>query len=148
MFHIVEDIDYLRELVNSYLAHFGYKTMQFCSAEEYIAFVKSGEYDSPIAVFTDISMSGMDGYKMIGLLSRLKPKLKFVVMTGECSVHSKYIGKACMFLSKPFSSKDFLEVVNSLVRCHICSPSDEHGCRKSDHRKKFPINDWQCPHQN
>lgn len=138
----------IRDLVKDFLRHAGYEAMLFSSAEEYIDYVNSDAFCFPVAVFTDIRMPGMAGYEMLQILSALKPEMKFVVMTGEYSTPSVHIGKACMYLTKPFRLSTFMKIVDSLVHCHECGPSSDHGCENSDSRKKFPIGEWQCPHKD
>jgi len=146
MFHIIDDMPFIRDLMKNLLDRFGFSSLLFENAESYIDYVKSSDFSLPIAVFTDVMMDGMNGYEMIGILSDLRSDLKFVILTGECSIRSSQMEKACMFLSKPFRQDDFLKVISSLVRCNACSPSPNHGCKVNDDRRLFPIENWNCPH--
>lgn len=148
MFHIVDDEEFISELVEEIIQDHGYDTMSFNCPEEYIGFVKSPEYKAPIAVFTDVTMPAMNGYEMLDVISQHAPDLKFAVMTGECEIRSEHIHKACMYLKKPFAPESLIKVLDSLIRCHASSPSDDHGCTSAnvDNRKMFPIENWSCPH--
>lgn len=115
MFHIIDDAGFICELVAGIIEELGHETMSFSCSEDYISFVKTPDFRNPIAVFTDISMSGINGYEMINVVSELKPDLKFVVMTCEPKVRSEYIDKACMHVGKPFTLNDIIKVVDRLI---------------------------------
>lgn len=145
MFHIVEDADFVSELVEAIIQDHGHETMSFNCPEDYISFINSSDFKNPVAVFTDITMPGINGYEMMNVVSEIKPDLKFVVMTSEPKIRSEYIDKACMYLGKPFTPDNLIKVVDSLLRCHAFSPADDHGCTSVDNREVFPIESWFCP---
>jgi len=147
MFHVVDDTDFICEVVTAMLKHLGHDTMSFSCPKDYISLVNSPDFITPVAVFTDVEMPEMNGYEMMNAVSKLKPDLKFVVMTGEPKIRSEHVNMACMYLSKPFKSKDFIRVVDNLLRCDIHAPSDEYGCAGIDNREIFPITNWSCPHK-
>ena len=146
MFHVVDDEDFVREVVVEMLNEHGYDARSFACPKDYIDFVDSSDFKNPIAVFTDVSMPAMSGYEMINIVSKLKQGLKFVVMTGEPEIQSEYMNKACMYLGKPFSWESFVGVVDSMIRCHAFEPASDHGCT-NDQREMFHIEDWSCPHK-
>jgi len=146
MFHIVDDKDAIREIVIEMLKRLGHEALSFDSPKEYINFVDSSDFRNPVAVFTDVNMPGINGYELMDTVSRLKPELKFVVMTGEPKTRSEHANRACMYLAKPFRLGDLVKVVESLIRCHALSPADEHGCSSIDDRHLFPIENCSCPH--
>jgi len=147
MFHVVEDTECIRNLVEVIIQRHGFETMSFSCSEEYIDFVNSPGYSRPVAVFTDVSMPGKNGYEMMSIVSRLKSGLKFVVMTGEPGIRSEYMNLACMYLGKPFTLANVAEVLSSIFRCHAFSPEEENGCCDSDSRKIFKLDNWSCPHR-
>ena len=146
MFHVVDDTDSIREAVKTMLERQGFETISFGHPKDYINFVCSPEFRDPVAVFTDVTMPDMNGYELMDIVSRLKPELKFVVMTAEPEIKSEHANRACMYLDKPFRMGDMIKVVESLVRCHAFSPADDHGCDNIDDRHLFPIKNWSCPH--
>ncbi|MES0372018.1 MAG: response regulator [Mariprofundaceae bacterium] len=147
MFHVVDDAKLIGKIVVTILESHGYRAMSFSCPQDYINFVKEPSFKSPIAVFTDVNMPKMNGYEMMSSVSKLKPGLKFVVMTSEPDTQSKYITKACMHLVKPFAPNVIIELVNSLIQCHVHSPSNHHGCASVGNREAFSIGDWSCPHR-
>lgn len=147
VFHIIDDNSFVRELVSDLIIDLGYKTKVFSCPKDYIDFVSSPDYEKPVGIFTDITMPLMNGYEMINIVSNLVSNLKFVVMTGEPEIHSKYIAKSCMYLGKPFSPESIEKVVEKLITCHNSEPSCKIGCSKHDDRKNFPLTDWTCPNR-
>jgi len=147
MFHVIDDADFVREFVVGVIKEHGYESISFSCPEEYIDFVNSPDYKNPIAVLTDVTMPKMSGYQMMDIVSKLKSDLKFIIMTGEPEIRSEFIDRACMYLGKPFSPESLIKVIDSLIRCHVFSPSDEHGCDSADHRNIFPIEEDSCPHR-
>jgi len=148
MFHVVDDEDYVREIVTAMIKAQGHTSMAFGSPDEYISFAKSIDFIDPVAVFTDVKMPGMTGYKMMNCISELKPGLKFVVMTPELEIESAYAMKACMYLRKPFKMDTLTKIVDTLIRCHISSPSDDHGCAQVNSRERISLGTWRCPHRS
>jgi len=146
MFHVVDDTDSVREVVTTMLERQGYETISFGHPKDYINFVDSPEFRDPVAVFTDVTMPEINGYELMDIVSRLKPELKFVIMTAEPEIRSEHANGACMYLGKPFRLDGLIKVVDSLIRCHAFSPADDHGCENVDDRQLFPIENWCCPH--
>jgi len=146
MFHVIDDTDSIREVVKTMLERQGYETISFGCPKEYINFVGSPEFRDPVAAFTDVTMPEINGYELMDIVSRLKPELKFVIMTAEPEIRSEHTNRACMYLGKPFRMGDLIKVVESLIRCHVFSPADDHGCKNVDGRHLFPIENWSCPH--
>jgi len=126
----------------------GYEAISFGCPKDYLSFVNSPDFSNPIAVFTDVGMPAMTGYEMIGIVSELKPGLKFVVMTGEPEIRSEHVNKACMYLAKPFTLASLLKVLRSIIQCHDFSPDYDHRCTSADNRRLFPIKSWSCPQKS
>jgi len=146
MFHIIDDEEFVREVIVEFLEVDGHKVISFGSPTEYIKFINGTDFQKPIAVFTDVNMPEMNGYLLINEVSKLVSGMKFVVMTGEAEIRSEHANKACMFLTKPFVIDNVRKVVGRLIRCHASSPADEQGCASVDNREVFPIENWSCPH--
>lgn len=145
MFHIVDDAEFVSEVTAEIIKDHGYKAICFRRPDDYISFVNSSDFLNPVAIFTEMSMPVMNGYKMMNIVSELKPDSRFVIMTGEPKIRSEYIGKACMYLNKPVHPDKLIQVIDTLVRCHTFSPTDGHECTALDNRKILPIENWSCP---
>jgi len=115
MFHIVDDKDLVREVMIELLIELGCKAISFGSPSEYINFVSDPDYKKPIAVFTDVQMPEMNGYKMINTVSKLVPDLKFVVISSAPEVRSEYLGADCTYLGKPFNLEKLKQLVENLM---------------------------------
>lgn len=148
MFHVVDDEDYVRELVTAMLERQGYETMAFGSPTDYIHFVKSSDFSDPVGVFIDVKMPVMAGYELMNIVTKYRPGLKFVVMTAGPEISPEYATKACMYLGKPFRMDTLIKIADSLTRCHASAPSDSHGCANVDDRKMFPTENWSCPYMS
>lgn len=145
MFHIIDDQPYIHEFVSAVLDSIGYETVCFSCPADYLNYVRQPEFKKPLAVVTDITMPIMDGYKLIDLISKLVPDLKFVVMTGEPHIQSSHKHKACMYLSKPFRVEKLIQVIHAITHCESSAPSCDHGCVDIADRKTFSVNNWKCP---
>jgi len=148
MFHIIDDEDFVCDVITEIIEDHGYEAIAFGSPTDYISFVNSADFRTPIAVLTDVNMPAMNGYEMIDAVSKIRSGLKFVIMTAEYAIRSVDTDKACMFLGKPFNPDNLLKMLDSLIQCHSFLPADDHGCISADHREMFPIENWSCPHNN
>ena len=145
MFHIIDDQAYIHEFVSEMLSDLGHESLTFLCPQEYIDFVSGPDFKKPVGVFSDINMPVMNGYEMMKVINGLVPGMRFVVMTGEFGIRSEYAALSCMFLAKPFSHEKVINIVDSLIRCHVFSPGDENRCDQVDDRKKIQIENWSCP---
>jgi len=147
MFHVVDDTESICKIVTAMLKHHGHEAISFGCPKDYISFVRSPGFRTPVAVFTDVTMPAMTGYEMMDIVSELRPELRFVVLTAAPEIRAEHANKACMYLAKPFTLASLLKVVGSLIQCHAFSPAYDHRCTSVDNRQIFPIENWSCPHR-
>ncbi len=146
MFHIVDDHSCIGEMLSELLEDLGHASLVFSCPQEYIHYVNSSDYKAPIATFTDISMPGMTGYDMIGILSKKNPAKKFIVMTSEPEIEHRHKGRGCIYLVKPFNFERLYEAVNTLTRCSRSGPGEGFRCETLGDHPCFAIDEWKCPH--
>ena len=78
---LVEDEDYVRELLRDFLTSAGYTVIEACSGEEALAIVKQQAPDLDLLV-TDIVLSGMNGAKLAERLKAQMPHLVTLYISG------------------------------------------------------------------
>lgn len=147
MFHVVDDDAAVRETYADLLMALGYQVKVFATPRSYLDFVRSPEFVMPLATITNVGMPGMNGYEMMQEVHAFQPMLKFVVATGSPPlIDHAYKSKACMYLNKPFHIDTLKSITDKLSRCIAHGASREIGCAGCDHRDRFHLDDWSCPH--
>ncbi len=138
MFHIIDDEPMLREFLETIIDDTGFSSRSFKSAEDYLCFVDSANFEKPTAILSDISMSGMTGYDLVLEIRKIYPLQKIVLMTGD--VNDAYIQQVekhlCYSLAKPFLPEKLIDLLTSLHTCeaaHKKNPSEKafQGCEFS-----------------
>lgn len=81
MIDIVDDDEAVRMATSLLLRSFGWRARTFASAEEYLAAPSAGEPAS--CLILDLNMPGMNGAELLELLSRRKPRVPVIVITGR-----------------------------------------------------------------
>ena len=115
---VIEDDPILRELVADWLLAAGYRVAVAAQGRAGIA---QAEADPPALVVTDIHMPGISGAAVIAELTRLRPRLPVVAISGHFrSGHGLTPEQAMALgaartLAKPFKRRDILGTVIELV---------------------------------
>jgi DNA-binding NtrC family response regulator len=115
---IVDDNDEIVELVKCMLALEGYETIDGCSGED--ALYLNERYPFPIHILlTDIRMSpSMNGCDLAHAMRIVRPGIKVVYMsafTDDSRVGEEVSSGQARFLRKPFSKKELIKVVESVI---------------------------------
>jgi signal transduction histidine kinase/CheY-like chemotaxis protein len=113
---VVEDDAAVRELCRQYLDEIGHECLVAASGEEALALFESAA-DRIVAVLLDLSMPGMDGVATFHQLTRRRPDLKVLMMSGfsESDAARRFPGaKPVAFLHKPFRLADLSAKVRGL----------------------------------
>jgi len=142
MFHIIDDEEMLCELAVELLTSAGYKAMAYSNPIEYINYVYSDNYISPIAVFTDIRMPSMSGHELIDKVREKFPEQKMVVISGYDESNGAFRKKACHFLPKPYFPEKLIAIADALVKCDIEIPV-KSTCESLIQKSNLDL--WQCP---
>jgi two-component system, NtrC family, response regulator AtoC len=101
---VVDDEDYIRELVSMAMTERGYDVHSASSGEEAVEIAAKADFD---LVFCDVVMSGLSGFDVLRTFhERLKSEAEIVLMTGQASVEAAIEAVqhgANDYICKPFS---------------------------------------------
>jgi len=125
MFHIIDDIPELRDVLKELIACAGKKTMQFDSAESYLAYFNSDAFVAPVAILTDYMMTGKTGLQLIRQVREKLPHQKAVIISGTpCSEFNPDIESyLCYSLTKPYKIEKLFAMLEGLEKCEqYCQP--------------------------
>jgi FixJ family two-component response regulator len=144
VFHIIDNEESLCELAVQMLKIAGYQATAYSNPVEYINYVHSNNYASPMAIFTGVRMPEMSGYELIGKVREKLPEQRIVIISGygQCNETSRI--KVCHFLPKPYSLKKFIAIADAIVRCDKTNSSVVKTTSKSL-MVKSNLNMWTCP---
>ena len=98
---LAEDEPIVRSLVRTVLVEAGYHVLDAANGEQ--ALEVSRQYEGLIHILlTDVRMPGMDGLELSALISRERPGIKVLLMSGKVPGEPVVLGEATEFLRKPF----------------------------------------------
>jgi nitrogen-specific signal transduction histidine kinase/ActR/RegA family two-component response regulator len=114
---LTEDEGLVRRLVREALETYGYTVLETTSGGEAISACEG--YDGPIHLLvTDVIMPGMDGRELANELTRLRPEMRVLFMSGytdDAIVHHGVLDADMPFLQKPFSPDDLARKVREVL---------------------------------
>ena len=111
---LVDDNASVRELVARLLRSRGYDVIEATSGEE--AEVLYGGREKPITLLVcDVMMLGLSGPELAKRLTARQPSLRTLLISGDPTNAPREGESATAFLSKPFSSKQLLDRVRTLL---------------------------------
>lgn len=108
---IVDDEDYVRDLIRDTLKTRGYETG---FAENGPAALEALERESYDLVISDVVMPDMEGFELLKRMKKAHPRLKVVILTGYSRHHdiSEFLlHGADEYLTKPFQVHELLSTV-------------------------------------
>ena len=114
--YIVDDESMLVALADDILAHEGFTTKLFLSAEEALEALRNRDED-PALLITDCVMREMDGIKLIEESKKLIPPIKTILVSGtiqESFVKSQAV-QPDQFLAKPYHVQGLIDAVYSVL---------------------------------
>jgi CheY-like chemotaxis protein len=111
---LAEDEMLVRSVVRAMLNEAGYFVLEAVDGEH--ALEVSRKYDGAIhLLLTDVKMPGMDGLELTHHITRERPGIKVLVMSGKTSGELRYVGKSVPLLRKPFLPKTLWETMHNLL---------------------------------
>ncbi|MES0372264.1 MAG: response regulator [Mariprofundaceae bacterium] len=146
MFHIVDDNLIGGQNTAKIINLFCDMPLVFSSAIEYLEYVNSPDYQKPDAIFTDVLMFKMNGYELIEEVLAIHPDQRFVIISGRPDLNHPYKNRACIYLTKPFYSRDIQKIIQTLKKCELDGPSPETDCANRCDCSEFALDNWACPH--
>jgi CheY-like chemotaxis protein len=103
---LVEDAEMVREFAQNVLVESGYTVLEARDGQEALQMCR--EYTEPIhLLLTDVVMPGMSGRELAEHVTRLRPDIKILYMSGytdNAIVHHGLLEPDINFLQKPFST--------------------------------------------
>jgi CheY-like chemotaxis protein len=115
---VVDDEPQIREVIRTMLIDNEYIVRTADSARLALDILRDEQID---LVCTDLVMPEMSGSKLIDELKRLKPRMPIVVCSAygtDDDVSRRVTRGEVLFLSKPFTRKELLEVVGRAITTH------------------------------
>jgi len=120
---VVDDELAISEMLGTTLCAYNYRVLTARSGPEAVQLF-SREYAGIDLVITDMMMPEMGGSALVETLRGIKPGLKIVAMSGYVNQNkiASLDGNIQAFLLKPFSTKQLLSTLNSILN-PAASPS-------------------------
>ncbi|HJQ23668.1 MAG TPA: PAS domain S-box protein [Blastocatellia bacterium] len=114
---LAEDEEVVRRLAREVLEGYGYRVLE--AGNGGAAFSACVGHDGPIhLLITDVVMPGMGGRDLANRLSRLRPEMKVLFMSGytdDAIVHHGVLEAGIPFIQKPFSPDDLARKVREVL---------------------------------
>jgi len=107
---VADDEPQIREMLYEYLTSQGYKVIQAIDGQDAVEKFSVNPHDVCLLI-TDVLMPRMDGFSSFEAMSKTKPSLKVLYMSGyldhsHCDIN---------FIRKPFTPIQFLQEINGLL---------------------------------
>lgn len=112
---IVDDEDYVRDLIRNALEPCGFEIATAASGEEALEELQRAEFD---LVLSDVVMPGMEGLELLKQIRKRHPGVKVVILTGyarEQNISDFLLNGAEEYLLKPFQVHELLATVGKLL---------------------------------
>lgn len=114
---VAEDEETVRSIVVEILEDHGFQVLSAKNAAHAVAL--AGEHEGPIHLLvTDIVMPDMVGSRLAAELSKFRPKIKILYMSGYSdreSVRRAQLGESAHFLQKPFTPGEFYQKIREVL---------------------------------
>jgi len=110
---VVDDDDFIREIISSILTHAGHPCHAVSSGEEAIRALQSDE--NYALLLSDLAMEGMDGFGVLDRVRRLQPQMPVVMVTAvhDISIALEAIRRGAYdYLLKPFEREQLIATVH------------------------------------
>jgi PAS domain S-box-containing protein len=115
---VVDDDEGVRKVTTLMLEHAGFRVVSAADGQEALTvFAREAEWVS--AVLLDLTMPRLDGMEVLGLLRRLRPDVRVLLMSGysDDEVAQRFGAQpAAMFIKKPFQYDDLAARLAALLR--------------------------------
>jgi CheY-like chemotaxis protein len=127
---LVEDEPLVRNLVSEVLRKSGYAVVEFANGREALARGRRG-LDGVDLLVTDVVMPGLSGVELAGELSRKRPGMRVLFLSGyaeDLVEQQGVLGPGRAFLPKPFTPDTLLRQVRALLdepRAEADAPAED-----------------------
>jgi two-component system cell cycle sensor histidine kinase/response regulator CckA len=112
---LVEDEDPLRSAIGRLLQNEGYTVLEAQNGARALELLTGTEAAGVKLVLTDLRMPVMDGRQLAAALSRVRPSLPIIFMSGFTAqlMDMRLVSPHFAFLAKPFRNEDLLVTIRS-----------------------------------
>ena len=111
---LAEDEMLVRNVVRAMLVEAGYMVLDAVDGAD--ALEVSRKYEGAIdLLLTDVKMPGMSGVELSRHITRERPGIKVLLMSGKTSGEFRSAGPAVPLLRKPFMPKTLWEIMSALL---------------------------------
>jgi two-component system, cell cycle sensor histidine kinase and response regulator CckA len=112
---VVEDEDPLRSAIGRLLQKEGYTVLEAQNGARALELLTGTESAGVKLVLTDLRMPVMDGRQLAAALSRVRPSLPIIFMSGFTAqlMDMRLVSPHLAFLPKPFRNDDLLVTIRS-----------------------------------
>lgn len=112
---VVEDEDPLRSAIGRLLQNEGYTVLEAQNGARALELLTGTEAAGVKLVLTDLRMPVMDGRQLAAALSRVRPSLPIIFMSGFTAqlMDMQLVSPHLAFLPKPFRNDDLLVTIRS-----------------------------------
>jgi PAS domain S-box-containing protein len=114
---LVEDEDVVRGLTREILEQAGYKVIEAAQGEKAVQLFSEAAREIDL-LLTDVVMPGVSGKELANRVTRLRPDLKVLFMSGytdEAIVHHGVLDSDVQFIQKPFSPASLARKVREVL---------------------------------
>jgi two-component system, cell cycle sensor histidine kinase and response regulator CckA len=114
---LVEGEDPLRSAIGRLLQNEGYTVLEAQNGARALELLTGTEAAGVKLVLTDLRMPVMDGRQLAAALSRVRPSLPIIFMSGFTAqlMDMRLVSPHFAFLAKPFRNEDLLVTIRSQV---------------------------------
>jgi len=116
---VVDDEEYIRDLLRDILEKEGCEAVVAEGGHQALSLFDSGNFD---AVFTDIGMPGMNGWEFSRALRQRDRKIPVAVITGwgeAVSSHERQAAQVNWVIAKPFETPQIVDLVRDVSRRRV-----------------------------
>ncbi len=119
MFHIIDDLPEMLDILKNLIEYANYDSMQFDSAESYLEYFNSPEFVAPVAIISNYRMPGKTGLELVKQVRGKLPLQKAVILSGmfDLELNSTIDSYLCYSLAKPYNMEKMLSLLKELVKC-------------------------------
>jgi CheY-like chemotaxis protein len=111
---LAEDEQLVRNVVRAMLTEAGYRVLDAVDGKH--ALEVSRAYDGSIhLLLTDVKMPRMDGLELSSHITKERPGIKVLVMSGKMSGESLVVGDSIDFLRKPFLPRTLRQKLTQIL---------------------------------
>jgi len=134
MFHAIDDLSDILDVLKDLIEYAGYEVMCFASSEKYLEYLDSPEFIAPIAILTDYMMVGQNDLELIKKVRERIPFQKAVILSGTpgADLEASLESYVCYALLKPYKPEKLFSILDALTECEqhcmLHSKIDEMDC--------------------